>query len=62
MIYGLVGCISASIVDFKIDTSLTDGGAHVWKNVRLTIPNKDVTFDPFWFTVDGFAPLNLTEF
>ena len=31
------------------------------ENVRLTLPNREVTFAPFWFTVYSFAPLNLPE-
>ena len=31
------------------------------ENVRLTLPNREVTFASFWFTVYDFAPLNLPE-
>ena len=31
------------------------------ENVRLTLPKREVTFAPFWFTMYSFAPLNLPE-
>ena len=31
------------------------------KKVRLTLPNREVTFAPFLFTLYSFAPLNLPE-
>ena len=31
------------------------------ENVRLTLPNREINFAPFWFIVYSFAPLNLPE-
>ena len=43
------------------DTSFIYGVGQRLENVCLTLPKKEVTFAPFWFTMYGFAPLNLRE-